>query len=252
MQTSPREFQESITKELDIIKNRVRNLIGSAHWGEEGRYKEEILKSTILRFLPRNVSVGTGFVNTENNISKQLDIIVFDNTKPLLFSEGDFVITTPSNVLGVIEVKSNQNVTELRETISNFEQSVQILEENQNSNKRFHGLLSFDYDGEINTETFKEVLSKSKGIINHMSLGRNKFVRLWQQSDGARLIPPVSARNDFYNTYEIKNLSYSYFISNLVHMITGDPTDRYWFSFPIAQTKEVDRIDTIEIGTNNA
>ncbi|MGR3174159.1 MAG: DUF6602 domain-containing protein [Candidatus Scalindua sp.] len=241
------EFQKSITKELDVIKDRVRNLIGSAHWGEEGRYKEEILKNTIRRFLPNNISVGTGFINTENDISKQLDIIVFDNTKPLLFSEGDFVITTPSNVLGVIEVKSNQNVTELRETIFTFEQSVQILERNQNGNKRFYGLLSFDYDGEINTSTFKKVLSESKGIINHMSLSRKKFIRLWQQSDGVRLDPPVSAENDFYNTYEIENLSFSYFISNLVHMIADDPDDRYWFSFPIAQTKEAHRIDTIEL-----
>ena len=56
---SAKEFQESITKELEVTKDRVRNLIGNAHWGEEGRYKEEILKSTIRKFLPSNVSVGT-------------------------------------------------------------------------------------------------------------------------------------------------------------------------------------------------
>jgi len=244
---SARLFQESITKELDVIKNRVRNLIGDAHWGEEGRYKEEILKSTIRRFLPNNVSVGTGFVNTENRISKQLDIIIYDNTRPLLFSEGDFIITTPSNVLGVIEVKSNLKVTKLRDTVFNFEKSVQVLEKNPVEFKRFYGLLSFDYHGEMDTVAFKRVLSQSKGMINHISLGKNKFVRLWQQHDGVRLVPPVEADNNFYNTYEISDLSFSYFISNLMHMISHDLSDRYWFSFPIENTKEAHRVGTIEL-----
>ncbi|WP_164731079.1 hypothetical protein [Anoxybacter fermentans] len=51
----PKEFQESITKELDTIRNRVRNLIGTSHWGEEGQYKEAILKNVIRRFLPSNL-----------------------------------------------------------------------------------------------------------------------------------------------------------------------------------------------------
>jgi len=38
-----RAFHESTSKELDVIKNRVRNLIGR-NWGYEGRYKEAILK----------------------------------------------------------------------------------------------------------------------------------------------------------------------------------------------------------------
>ncbi|MRG88149.1 hypothetical protein [Salinibacillus xinjiangensis] len=38
------EFQKTISKELYTIKDRVKNLIGDAHWGEEGRYKESVLK----------------------------------------------------------------------------------------------------------------------------------------------------------------------------------------------------------------
>ena len=35
-----KEFQKLITEELNVVKNRVRNLIGSRHWGEEGiRYR---------------------------------------------------------------------------------------------------------------------------------------------------------------------------------------------------------------------
>lgn len=99
-----RQFQESITLELDIIKNRVRNLIGNANWNEEGRFKEAILKNVLRKFLPNNLSVGTGFIlkadrNIEENVlSNQLDIIIYDNAFPVLFSEGDFIITTLTRV----------------------------------------------------------------------------------------------------------------------------------------------------------
>lgn len=39
------EYQISISQELNTIKNRVRNLIGDANWGEDGKYKEEKLKA---------------------------------------------------------------------------------------------------------------------------------------------------------------------------------------------------------------
>ena len=49
---NPSAFQKSITKELKALQNRVRYLIGDSHWGEEGRYKEAILRNVIKRFLP--------------------------------------------------------------------------------------------------------------------------------------------------------------------------------------------------------
>ena len=115
------KFHRSITKELKIVKNRVRNLIGNRHWEEEGRFKEAILRNVIKRFLPSNISIGTGFIinynrnyrSSEIEISKQLNIILYDNTCPALFTEGDFVITTPANVKGIIELKiklNNRNI----------------------------------------------------------------------------------------------------------------------------------------------
>lgn len=51
-------FHKSTTEELRVIKNRVRNLIGDRNWGEEGRYKEAILRNVIKRFLPQNFKIG--------------------------------------------------------------------------------------------------------------------------------------------------------------------------------------------------
>lgn len=67
------DYHKTTTKELLTITNKVRNLI--SHWGEDGRYKEAILKNIIRRFLPEKYSIGTGFVikQTDNaaNIYRQ-------------------------------------------------------------------------------------------------------------------------------------------------------------------------------------
>ena len=116
------EYHKSTTKELLALADKVKSLIN--HNGEDGMYKEIVLKNIIRRFLPEKYKIGTGFVvnQTENRDihipSTQIDLLIYDNTSPILFKEGDFVILTPDSVCGIIEVKSNlQNVNSLSEVI---------------------------------------------------------------------------------------------------------------------------------------
>ena len=51
------DFHKSTAAELLAIKDRVRNLIN--HWGEDGRYKEAVIKTMIQRFLPEKFKIGT-------------------------------------------------------------------------------------------------------------------------------------------------------------------------------------------------
>ncbi|WP_379964901.1 DUF6602 domain-containing protein [Epilithonimonas sp. UC225_85] len=257
-----RRFQESITQELEVTKNRVRDLIGNRHWGEEGRYKEAILKNVIKNFLPSNMSIGTGFIvdsRNPDNISKQIDIILYDNTYPVLFSEGDFIITTLKNVKALIEVKSRLNPTTLRDVIVQFEESVSMLDFKSNyqfrldgryknyRTKIFLGVFAFDFDGNVENTHIKNYLSDSDGLVNHFSLGTNIFIKKWKNIEGLNLQPLIDLKKDFYNIYEINNLSFSYFISNLMDISTGGLNDRNWFSYPIEGTKELFRKSTIEI-----
>lgn len=105
------EYYSSLGSELQSIKNRVRNLIGSGGWSEEGRYKEVILMNMLSRFLPKGYSLGTGYVISidEKGVTgrtKQIDIIIYDNSFPVFFKERGFVILPPDSVRGIIEVKS--------------------------------------------------------------------------------------------------------------------------------------------------
>ncbi|GLU57101.1 hypothetical protein Dfri01_65620 [Dyadobacter frigoris] len=251
------DYQISINRELDLIKNRVRNLIGNANWGEDGRYKEEKLKTVLRSRLPNNLSVGTGFIlnqisHNENVVSKQIDILVYDNNHPPIFSEGDFVIVTQNSVKAVIEVKSRilSNRTDkngLYKVVENFNSIVRFPRLSRTDNNRiFRGLISFDFPGKINSSVIDEALRLSGGIINHFSLGGDIFIRHWLDSEG--LTPPIEAdcNADFYNIYGLKELSHSYFISNLIHMTTTtDLTDRYFMDFPIEGTKETKRNRTV-------
>lgn len=245
------EFQKSITEELNVIKNRVRNLIGHHHWGEEGRFKEAVLKNIIRKFLPANLAVGTGFivnVNDHNHISKQIDIIVYDNSYPVLFSEGDFIITTTKNVKGIVEVKSNigSGNNTLQSVVQQYDDSIEPIRRNFGTKKIFLGIFSFGYDGTVDSQSIDMSLRESSKMINHISLGKDHFIRKWKSQDANRLEPPVDNCNrDFYNIYEINDLSFSYFIANLIDMACGGLNDRYWFSFPIRGTKELHRIRTI-------
>lgn len=247
------DFQKSITQELDVVKNRVRNLIGSAHWGEEGRYKEAILRNVIKRFLPSNLSIGTGFIlstNIDNTfVSKQLDIIIYNNTIPVLFSEGDFVIVTESSIKGIIEIKSNINTSVLSQVVDSFNQLTCFPSIGYANSNVFKGVISFEHDLkniEKEDTTFDEIIKKSNGIINHISFGKYYFMRYWESNRD--IYPSVELDGPFYSLYKIENLSYSYFISNLLHMVSNEELDdRYHFSFPIKGTKEIRRKKVIPL-----
>lgn len=252
------KFQKSITKELIATHERVRDLIGSANWGDEGRYKEAILRKTISQFLPSNLKIGSGFIvgnndhlnGTESEISKQLDIIIYEDKTPVVFREGDFVILTESSVRAVIEVKAEVvNKSTNTNGLNNIINKLELLNNfrtfsNDAPRKKFVGIFSYKYNQDYNHNSLQEILEKSNGIVNHLALGKNRFIKYWE--DPAGLVPPVVRNAPCYIKYHLQNLSFSYFISNLLHIISDeDPVERYWFSFPINGTKEVHREESI-------
>lgn len=256
-----KEFQKSINKELLTVKDRVRNLIGNAHWGEEGRHKESVLKNVIKRFLPNNISVGTGFViskrGEEFKQTTQIDIILYDNNYPVLFSDGDFIITTPKNVVAIIEVKTKIRNRDLNEILRKSTENGKLI--NWGRKKIYNGVFSFEYEDNIfdnrcTNETISDTISssliESKGIVNHISLGSNWFIKYWHNESD----PSINANcdsNKFYNFYDLNDLSFSYFISNLIEKVSPKySTDRFWFMYPIEGTKEIYRTKNLCLNDN--
>ena len=254
------EFQKSINRELVLTKDRVEFLIGSANWGDVGRYKESILKKVIVQFLPSNLKIGTGFIvgnndilyGREGRVSKQLDIIIYEEKFPVIFREGDFVIVTESAVKAVIEVKtriinySNPRATGHDNAFNKIVNKMNNLNDFQSFrlngpyNPKFVGIFSYEYDGDYSSALIDDALKISNGLVNHISLGPNFFVKHWQTTVGLELPPDKLGR--CYIKYDLVDLSFSYFISNLLHTVADEnPIERSWFSFPIEGTKETMR-----------
>lgn len=256
MTINPEAFQESITKELEVVKDRVRNLIGAAHWGEEGRYKEAILLNVVRRFLSSDLSAGTGFiVKSETNnqlerqitVSKQIDIIVYDNRIPVLFSEGNFIITSDRNVRAVIEVKTRIENNQLENILRTAMLNAKII-----NSDIFNGIFAFEYEKRDFPRRLKEVLEalgNDGKYINHLSLGPCIFVKYWEEtnenvaSNGCKTFYGIY---DFSsNTNTSKRLSFSYFISNLIYKVSKQSlSDRLWLLFPVEGGKERYRKET--------
>lgn len=265
-------FQKSIGNELLTIRNRVRNLIGDAHRGEEGRYKESVLKKMIREYLPHNLSIGSWFIVSKNgghghggqsHISKQIDILIYDNSYPVVFRDGDFVIITQDMVKAIIEVKSKinsswedwlKNVVNHLERLEDFE----TLKERIRENSVFSWIFAYEKgmrEARL-TDQSKYAWIQLK-YVNHISLWNDIFFKARKESNET-VNPHGNSRinwsHPFFNIYNIGGYSFGYFLSNLLHIVSNpNLEERSHFSFTIQEPswKEHYLIQSIQIVTDN-
>lgn len=237
------DYQRSISKELLSIKDRVRNFIDNHHWGEDGRYKEIILSHVLRQHLPKGVSVGTGFVINNGSITKQIDAIVYRDDYPILFKQDDFVIVPAECVLGIIEVKSRVTTQVGCEAIRVATDNGKII-----GGKIFNGIFAFEkQDLNLEGENIINALRYSAGAVNNICFGNSFFIKYWDV--GMPKNNPCDNSN--YAVYRIADLSFGYFISNLIEdiyiLMHGKqiPSTLRNMFYPIENTKEAYRERTI-------
>ncbi len=235
-----KKFYSSLNKELIAVKDRVRSLIGDAHWGEEGRYREAVLKNVISRFLPKNYSIGSGFViNPKRELTKQIDIIIYNDNSPVLFSEGDLVIVPANIVKAIIEVKSSINSSsDLKEFIKTSEENAKKIETIARNDKIFNGI--FCYECELSFQALENSLGDYFNLtdcsifkkVSNMALGNEKFLHVWWDHK------PFSLKG-----YNLENLSFAYFIANLLaHLDSREYVNRSLF-FPLESKNPFEKFE---------
>ncbi len=220
------KFRESLSNELISIKDRVRHLIGNKHWGEEGRYKENILMNFIRNQVPGGVSVGTGFVVCGNNkITSQIDILIYDNKHPVVFKNGDFVIVTKESVLGIIEVKTKIKKCEFENIFKKAHENGRLINRNieirGESVPIFNGIFSYEIGFKFNNDygdKIKRSLQTYGRYINNISFGKDYFLKYWD--DYYDSVPRCNESSKWYRTYKLSNLSFGYFLGNLIEGLT--------------------------------
>lgn len=236
-------YQKSIFLEFDALKNRVSHLIGDTNWGETGRYREVILIKYLKNILPNQIGIGTGFVKKGDNVSTQIDIILYNPTMPIYFKEQDFVIIPPESVLGIIEVKSNPNVTELGKAVEKANKIGDFIGANDVFNgifvygeERAHKLDVQPNQNSKLSKSLKRSLSSLNGVNHILIHNSNIFLKKW----GDR----THNSSNVYSAYKLINLGTGYFFSNLIEFLDRKSNigtiseTMYRHLYPIEEGKE--------------
>ena len=210
------DYHISIGEEIRAAQSRVRKLLSpTIHWGEDGRSKEDVLKFVLSRHAPQTVGIYSGFVRLKEKSSSQIDILLTDRTKPMLFSTNDFCITTPSNVFGIVEVKTKINSLNalkeiLEKQVNDLSEIRRYINEDKfsySSSAPWCGLFSYEKSN-LKTDEVLEILDQVADksfhrACNMICLGPDTFIRFWPE-DGS------------WRAYNLEKLAYSYFIGNLI------------------------------------
>lgn len=237
------KYQKSISDELIATKDRVRNFIDAAHWAEDGRYKEIILKDLLSSKLPAFASIGTGFV-MGNSLSSQIDIIIYRSDIPVLFQKSDFVIVSKEAVLGIVEVKTKLDDSIIDDTFKKSHANGQII-----GKHIFNGIFSYEagYSMNVLHAAIERACRAYPGYVNNVSFGKDYFMKYWQSGS------PRGEPGNKYRIYKISNLSFGYFISNLIEDVCNQyqhtqlPNTLLRVMYPIEESKEAHKEYDIEI-----
>lgn len=234
------EYHKSLVRELRATKNRVRNLIGSNHWQTDGEHKEAVLRRILSSHLPESVQVGKGFVCYQDGSSTQIDILAVSKNKPSLFKDGGLFIVTPDAPEAIIEVKTSQNVTNLRDTFGELADNVERIRNSGNSNC-YAGLFVYeDNEACIDTSVLRALYDSANRIerrtINWVALGPKRFFRFWDRGEDVHSI----CHGPVWHSYELEDgLAYAYFLSNIIWDTSrNNNLDMQFAWFPLEGGKE--------------
>jgi hypothetical protein len=113
---------KSWSDELNALADRVRGLIGDAHWLSDGHHKEYILREFLRRHVPNHLTVSRGFIRPPDPqipTSREIDIMISDySLHPPWFNEGGLVIAPPTAIVGQIQVKTLLGHTEFSDVLN--------------------------------------------------------------------------------------------------------------------------------------
>jgi hypothetical protein len=206
---------KSLAAEITAVKDRVQNLIGGAHWPTVGAWKESVLRSILRRHLPPSLQIGSGFVLSEDGQSNQIDVLIYDDSGPILFRDGDLVIVTPDVVRAAIEVKTRIKPADLKAVIAKLDKTARLLRHQPKVPAPFFGIYSYEEEP-LNCDRLLSALQESNGEfgnyeINCVSIGTRQFVRFWE-------FPPAGPRQQYsrWHCYDLDGIAQAYFVHNVI------------------------------------
>jgi len=211
------QYFRSLAAEMAALKDRVRQLIDTRHWQTDGEWKEPVLRQILRRNLPETVHVGRGFVVAPGWASAQIDVLITDASKPVLFRDGDLAIVTADAVLGVVEVKSRATPGIIRNAIGKLAQDMGSIRRHPNS-KAFAAILAFEAGTGKTSSHLNDLATRCKvwdERIDALCLGPSKYIQYWdcEPNDERRA-------RQAWHAYALPDTAFGYLINNIVEAVT--------------------------------
>lgn len=121
IRSNPGNYLASLGLELRVQSERVRQLIGTGHWGHDGRHKEFLFKSVLERHLPAATVAAPGFVMDEDApeiVSKEQDVLVVDTfAHGPLFNQGGLCVAFARQTLATTSIKTTPSRKTLEDAV---------------------------------------------------------------------------------------------------------------------------------------
>jgi len=101
-----------------------------SHPGQKGGANENIVRTFLRKYLPASIGISEGvLVDRYGNLSRQLDVILFDDRKtPVFFVSGDTRVIPIECAYAVVEVKARLDIAEFEKCVENMN-SVRSLQD---------------------------------------------------------------------------------------------------------------------------
>lgn len=227
-------YLRSWSDELLARANRVRELIGDAHWLSDGHHKEALIREFLCRYLPRTINISTGFVRAtgkQQKCSPEIDILIFDPVKhPPYFNEGGLSIVPPSSVIAHYEVKTKFTKQSLKNALSTIVE-VQLILSNSDVQSNLNNIwrcICF-YECE-DSRTSQSIMSTLKETISEIYASKNKEISENGKISFVSLLPtciaimgsnvvflvPGKAKNDYLiKMFDAKQYSFACAIADM-------------------------------------
>ncbi|MDE3022818.1 MAG: hypothetical protein KGI54_13335 [Pseudomonadota bacterium] len=211
------DYFQSLIDECETLKNRVRHLVNDAHWPTDGEWKESVLRSMLRRSAPESVTIGRGFVVHQDGCSTQIDVLIYDNSMPILYRDGDLVFVTPSACRGIVEVKSNTSHAEFRAAPKKLADNAELIRSRSSDFHIFVGFFSYDLRT-ANCQPFLQALNtvaegQASRVIDHVALGSNALIKYWPSDPST---DRATLGYDQWHLYNLNRMALGYFIHNLL------------------------------------
>jgi hypothetical protein len=226
------KYFETLTTEMLALKDRVRLYIENRHWQSDGEWKESVLRAILRRHLPADIGVGRGFIIKPETTSTQLDVLLYDKNKPVLFQDGEFVMVTPDATRGVIEVKTRVSPNQYEQVLLKLADVAELVSSSLSQSPRFFGLFAYEpipNHQDLLEELCLAVRNQNRRVIHCMTFGPSTFVRYWPL---APTDPRPRHEYRRWHAYQLENKAPAYFVHNVVDHLSpqwADQNNQIWY-----------------------